>query len=57
MTIIRDERQYNVTETTTKWVIKVLEGKVSLKYEISKQDCPTFEDLQNFVSENKLFEE
>lgn len=57
MTIIKDERQYNVTETTTKWVIKVLEGKVSLKYEISKQDCPTFEDLQNFVSENKLFEE
>lgn len=57
MTIIKDDRQYNVAETTTKWVIKVLEGKVSLKYEISKKDCPTFEDLQNFVNENNLFEE
>ena len=45
MVIKKNDKEYLVSETTSKWIAKLDMGTVVLKYEISKKECPTFEDL------------
>ena len=48
MQIEKDSKIYDVTETSTKWVIKALDGKVKLNYELSKKDYKTLEEVEEY---------
>lgn len=49
MSIEKNGKKYEVSERSYKWVLKDSNGKVTIKFEVSKQDCPTVEDLERFI--------
>ena len=55
MTVEKNGKSYEVTETATKWTLKAGTGKVALSYEVSKDDCATLEELRQYVADNELF--
>lgn len=55
MTIKKNNKLYEVTETERAWSLSTKVGDVFVKYSVSKSDCPTLEDLKNFVYENLVF--
>lgn len=55
MTVEKNGKSYEVTETATKWQLKTGEGKVKLSYEVSKDDCATLEELRQYIADNDLF--
>lgn len=50
MTIEKNGRTYSVAEHETKWILKTEEGGVTLKYDISKKDCGSAEELKEYVA-------
>lgn len=54
MKVEKNGKSYDVSETADKWVLKSSSGKVDIKYEVSKRDCTTIEDLQKFITENDI---
>lgn len=55
MLITKNNKVYNVKETSTKWVVSTESGKISIAYDIPKDICKTAEDLQRYVANNDLF--
>ena len=43
---------YRVKETASAWVLEMATDGVDVTYTVSKVDCPTFEALKEFVTEN-----
>lgn len=48
MEITKDGKTYKVDETASKWIIRVMDGKVKLVYELSKQDFENIDDVQGY---------
>ncbi len=55
MKIEKNNKVYEVTENERAWTLNTKVGAVFVKYNVSKSDCPTLEDLKNFVIENSVF--
>lgn len=55
MTIEKNNKVYEVTETERVWTLSTKVGGVFVKFNVSKSDCPTLEDLKTFVIENSVF--
>ena len=53
--IEKGDSKYSVTEYGTKWVVKAVDGKVTLKFNVSKSDCATLDELKDYVNSNDLF--
>lgn len=54
MVIKKDGSEYTVKESSSFWTVKKEIGKVSVEVKISKDICPTIEELQAYVSENDI---
>lgn len=48
MEIAKDGKVYEVNETASKWIIRAMDGKVKLAYELSKRDFESIDDVQNY---------
>lgn len=48
MKIIKDGKTYEVNEMASKWVIKAMDGKVELKYELPKRDFESIDEVQEY---------
>lgn len=52
MIIEKNGLTYNVKETASTWVLEMTIDAVNVTYKVLKTDCPTFEALKEFVTEN-----
>lgn len=48
MEIMKNGKSYNVSETASKWIIKAMDGKVRLVYELSKSEFKSIDDVQEY---------
>lgn len=55
MTILKDGKEYAVTEQKTAWLLSRKIGSLSVEYRISKELCPKEADLQAYVGKEELF--
>lgn len=55
MTIEKNGRIYEVRENKKSWTLSVTKDRVTISANVTKADCPTFDDLKAFVYENSLF--
>ncbi|MDY6367028.1 MAG: hypothetical protein SPL13_00705 [Clostridia bacterium] len=55
MTIEKNGKIYKATENVSSWTVSREIGRVSVSYNIPKEDCPTFDALKSYVIENDLF--
>ncbi len=55
MVIKKDGSEYTVKESPSFWTVKKEIGKVSVEVKISKDICPTIEELQAYILENDIF--
>lgn len=55
MTIEKNGIIYWVKENSKSWTLSKTIGSVPITYKISKTDCPTLENLKQFVVENTAF--
>lgn len=54
MTLEKNKKEYEVSEQSTKWVLKRVDGILTIKYEVLKKDCPSFEELKRFIMNSNL---
>lgn len=54
MVIKKDGSEYTVKESPSFWTVKKEIGKVSVEVKISKDICPTIEELQAYILENDI---
>lgn len=52
MTVKIFDREYSITETETKWLIKNVESKLKITFEAPKTHFPTLDSLQDFIEGN-----
>lgn len=55
MTIERNEKTYSVRENMKSWTVSIKLNSLSVTYNMSKSDCPTFDELKAYVAQNNLF--
>lgn len=55
MAIEKNGIVYLVKENFKSWTLSKTIGRVSVSYNVSKTDCPDFEALKAYVSENTVF--
>lgn len=55
MEIEKNGKTYSVKENEKSWTLFWIEGRVSLNYNVKKEDCKTFEELKKFVETNSAF--
>ncbi len=48
MEIAKDGKVYEVNETASKWIIRAMDGKVKVAYELSKRDFGSIDDVQDY---------
>ena len=52
MSIEKNGVIYLVKETDSSWVLKTAIDGVDVTYTVSKEDCPSFEALKEFVADS-----
>lgn len=55
MTIEKNGKVYAVRENKKSWTVTIGEGRVSISANVSKDICPTFDDLKAYIAKNDLF--
>lgn len=55
MCIIKNGKDYSVTEYSDKWTVKADSGKLSVAFDVSKSICKTSDELREYVLKNDLF--
>ena len=50
--IEKNNREYIISEQSTKWVVKLYNGKLCINYHISKNTCFTFGELKDYIFNN-----
>lgn len=53
MIIKINDQNYNIVETSVKWVIEV-QAIIDIKYELNKSDYKTIDDVKDYILKNKL---
>lgn len=47
--------EYSVKNTQIFWVLSKVEDKLTVKYQVSKDVCGTFEQLKQYVEKENIF--
>lgn len=55
MIINKNEKTYNVSELQNKWKVSTIINGMPVDYEVSKNDCTTFNDLKAYVLSCDIF--
>lgn len=55
MIVEKNGKIYTVRENPKSWTVKIDIENVSVSYNVSKDDCKTFDELQGFISGSDLF--
>ena len=55
MTIEKNEKTYSVRENMKSWTVSIKLNSLSVTYNVSKSDCPPFDELKAYVAQNNLF--
>lgn len=55
MNIEKNGKVYTVRENAKSWTVSTSAERVTINANVSKADCPTFDDLKAFVAENDIF--
>ena len=56
MVIEKNSKAYTVTEHRDKWTVSAESGKLSVAFDVSKELCPTADELREYVlNNNELF--
>ena len=55
MIITKGSKMYSVSESSTKWIVKVESGRLEVSYDISKEICKTEAELREYVLNNEIF--
>lgn len=55
MIITKNDKAYIVTEQKRQWKLTGNISGVEVEYNVSKDICPNFEDLEQYVAKEKLF--
>ena len=53
--IKKGDKNYEVTENKSQWTVHLSYGNLKVAYKISKKDCPTIEELKEFIEQNDVF--
>ena len=52
MVIEKNDKVYTVTESRDKWTVKTEDGKLSIAFDVSKELCPSVDELREYVLNN-----
>lgn len=55
MQIEKNGNVYIVKESSSMWSLSTRIGDIPVSYNVKKTDCPTFDELKQFVAENNAF--
>ncbi len=55
MLIQKENRRYQVIENAKSWTVKRTEDKITISYNVPKQLCGTFRELEIHVKNSDLF--
>lgn len=55
MNIEKNDCIYTVKESATAWELSTRIGNMPVSYNVKKSDCPTFDELKQFVAESSIF--
>lgn len=55
MTVQKGEMQYRIEEQETGWKVEAVNGKLTVCYKLTKEDCPTIEDVRRFILQDDTF--
>ena len=55
MIIKKNDKTFIVTEFADKWKVLFDVGKLSAVYDVSKELCPTADELRAYILKNDLF--
>lgn len=56
MIIEKNDKVYIITEFNNKWTIVFKNGKLSVAFDVSKELCPTTDDIRKYVlTNNEIF--
>ena len=50
MTVEKNGVTYTVKETATMWTLAASRGNVDISFHVKKKDCPTIEELREFIA-------
>ena len=53
--IKKGNKNFEISESQNQWTVRLSDGNLNVEYKISKKDCPTFEDLKEFIEQNNAF--
>lgn len=57
MTIEKNEKTYSIRENMKSWTVSIKLNSLSVTYNVSKSDCPTFDELKAYVAKIICFKE
>ncbi len=55
MIVEKNGKAYSISEYSTKWVVKLSSGKLSVSYDISKDLCANEDELRKYIESSNLF--
>mgnify|MGYP007043623883 CR=1 FL=1 len=55
MVIVKNDKNYIISELQNKWKVSTIINGMSVDYEVSKSDCATFDDLKAYVLSCDVF--
>jgi hypothetical protein len=55
MIIEKSKKTYTVTEHRDKWPVSAESGKLSVAFDVSKEQCPTADALRVYVNNSSIF--
>lgn len=55
MIIKIQDKIYAVRENKASWTVSITIGRVGVTYNVSKNDCPTFDKLKAYMETSNLF--
>lgn len=53
--IVKQGRNYKVSESNNSWAVELKIEKLKLEWNISKEICPDYESLVDFILCSKMF--
>lgn len=55
MVIKKNNQNYTITDLQGKWKISTVYNNMPVEYEVSKKDCPTIADLEQYILTSEIF--
>ncbi len=55
MIIEKNGKNYEITEYTTHWVVRLKNGDLTVDFQIPKEICKSIVELKNYIYTEKMF--